>query len=117
MDPHHLLLKSSLRRSLYQIADEWEDCASVGITDTHAALSLLFLDQLLMFLGNLLPEIGVHVLDPLFRPGDLLIVDIANLDVVEGPDPVCKFDRLLCIGTRGALDLILGCNGIQVHVP
>jgi len=50
-----------------------------------------------MFLSNLLPEIGVHFLDPLLWPSDLVVVDISYWDVEERPHPSRKLDGLLLV--------------------
>ena len=63
------------------------------------------LHQFLVLFSDLLPEIGVYFLDPLLRSRNLLVIDVSDLDVVEGPNAVRKLNRLFCIGTRRALDL------------
>ena len=66
-----------------------------------------------MFLSNLLPEIGVHFLHPLFGPGDLIIVDIPYRDIKEGSYPSSKLNRLFLVRTGWALDLIFRSNRIK----
>ena len=61
-----------------------------------------------MFLGNLLTEIGVHFLDPLLGTGDLFVVNVSDLNIIEGSHPARKLHRLFSIRSRRPLDLIFG---------
>ena len=77
----------------------------------------LFLDDFLVLLGDLLPEVGVHLFVPLLLAGDLGIVDIADLDVIEGADAGRELDRLLRVGAGRSLHFVLGGDGVEAATP
>ena len=68
-----------------------------------------------MFLSNLLPEIGVHFLDPLLWPSDLVVVDISHWDVEERPHPSRKLDSLLLVRPWWTLDFKFWGNGVKTQ--
>ena len=70
----------------------------------------LFYD-ILVFLGDLLPEIGVHVLDALLLAGDIVVVNVADLGVKKERMPPVNCHGFLLVGARGPLHLNLGVMG------
>ena len=85
----------------------------IGSFPVLSVTGTLFLDDFLVLLGNLLPEVGVDLLVPLFLAGDLGVVDIADLDVIEGADAGGELDRLLRGGAGRSLHLVFGGDGVE----
>ena len=68
-----------------------------------------------MFLSNLLPEIGIHFLDPLLRSSNLVVVDISYWDVEERPHPSCELNGFLLVRPWRTLNFIFWGNGVKTQ--
>ena len=77
--------------------------------------ALLLFYNVLVFLSDLLAEIGVHVLHPLLLPCDFVVVDVSYRDIKEGPHASCKFNRFFLAGSRRTLDLVFRSDGINTQ--